>query len=494
MVPNLNNIQGDIWPRLAKKYETFLFFEILDMARFKKELGSFSKYITTAKAACETRGRLYSRKENGENNIVETISTNISLSAAGLARLGKTDLGDFIFKGGMYADMVTVGLDRDEEWHGEFKGSRGQIDGVFILAGSSEDTVNNWIIDVIKPKFADPTINGEPAASKFLFTQSGAVLNEYDVEHFGWKDGASQPLLKGLDDETTNTKGPGLIKPGYIILGEEGDTEPSPDWAKDGSFMVFRRLRQLVPEFTQWVVKQIGDQAKDGDKMKLGVISTLSSRLVGRWPDGAPLDLMPGPPEGQEDTYKGLPEDAPGQGEEHMALTNSNDFDFRDTQWQDRCPFASHIRKVRPRADRTNMDGTFDDTHAMIRRGISFGPLTTNQEKSVGVTTHDRGLLFVSYQANLHNGFRQVQNEWANKISFPPGKARHYDNKQPGLDPIIGQWAKDDDHSNYITMPRYDNPKKVEQWKLERSVIAEGGEYFFSPSISGIREICGVCA
>lgn len=119
---------------------------------------------------------------------------------------------------------------------------------------------------------------------------------------------------------------------------------------------------------------------------------------------------MPGPPKGEEDTYKGLPEDAPGQGEEHMKLTCSNDFDFRDVKWQDRCPFASHIRKVRPRADRLNLDGTFDDTHAMIRRGVSFGPLTTDLEKKTGVTLHDRGLLFVSYQANLHNGFRQVQN------------------------------------------------------------------------------------
>lgn len=54
-------------------------------------------------------------------------------------------------------------------------------------------------------------------------------------------------------------------------------------------------------------------------------------------------------------------------------------------------------------------EGTVDDTHAMIRRGISYGPLTDDVEKGGGVTLHDRGLLFVSYQANLHNGFRQVQ-------------------------------------------------------------------------------------
>lgn len=77
--------------------------------------------------------------------------------------------------------MVDVGLDRGEEWHGEFKGSRGQIHGVFIIAGSSEDTVNRSITG-LKSMFADPTKEGAPAATKFLFTQSGAVLNQYDVE------------------------------------------------------------------------------------------------------------------------------------------------------------------------------------------------------------------------------------------------------------------------------------------------------------------------
>jgi hypothetical protein len=41
-------------------------------------------------------------------------------------------------------------------------------------------------------------------------------------------------------------------------------------------------------------------------------------------------------------------------------------------------------------------------------------------------------------------------------------------------------------------MPRFDDPSVTEKWKLERCVIAEGGEYFFAPSISGIKDIIGV--
>jgi hypothetical protein len=76
----------------------------------------------------------------------------------------------------MYHDMVHDGLDRDAEWLGEFKGSRGQIDGVFTLAASSEDTVNNWMADGINPRFSKTV--------RWLFTQSGAVLNKYDIEQY----------------------------------------------------------------------------------------------------------------------------------------------------------------------------------------------------------------------------------------------------------------------------------------------------------------------
>jgi deferrochelatase/peroxidase EfeB len=45
----------------------------------------------------------------------------------------------------------------------------------------------------------------------------------------------------------------------------------------------------------------------------------------------------------------------------------------------------------------------------MLRRGIPYGPLTQNDEKAGGVSQHERGLLFVSYQSSITNGFRTVQ-------------------------------------------------------------------------------------
>jgi deferrochelatase/peroxidase EfeB len=49
------------------------------------------------------------------------------------------------------------------------------------------------------------------------------------------------------------------IEPGVILIGEQGD-EPDnnvtrPAWTKDGSFLVFRKLRQFVPEFNNFLAK-----------------------------------------------------------------------------------------------------------------------------------------------------------------------------------------------------------------------------------------------
>ena len=90
-----------------------------------------------------------------------------------------------------------------------------------------------------------------------------------------------------------------------------------------------------------------------------------------------------------------------------------NDFDY-DLLSQVKCPFAAHIRKTYPRNDLG--DESNDDPHRIIRRGIAFGPEVTPLEKASQKTHFDRGLLFVSLQANLQQGFQFLQ------------KSKHYPN------------------------------------------------------------------
>lgn len=49
------------------------------------------------------------------------------------------------------------------------------------------------------------------------------------------------------------------------------------------------------------------------------------------------------------------------------------------------------------------------DPHLILRRGIPFGPELTTEEKLTRRTKHERGLLFVSYQSDLSQGFSFLQ-------------------------------------------------------------------------------------
>jgi len=100
-------------------------------------------------------------------------------------------------------------------------------------------------------------------------------------------------------------------------------------------------------------------------------------------------------------TLPGTPVDESPHDDGNPDLHNSNNFDYRPIHKHDRCPFAAHTRKMRPRGD-------LDDDHAVIiRRGITYGDEVTPEEKACQKSDpdHDRGLLFVCYQSDINNGF-----------------------------------------------------------------------------------------
>lgn len=79
-----------------------------------------------------------------------------------------------------------------------------------------------------------------------------------------------------------------LVRQGIILLGREGDSDgtgvplPRPAWALDGSFLCFRYLSQLVPEFQGFV-----DQNNPAGAPK----DFFGSRLVGRWKSGTSVHI-----------------------------------------------------------------------------------------------------------------------------------------------------------------------------------------------------------
>jgi deferrochelatase/peroxidase EfeB len=112
---------------------------------------------------------------------------------------------------------------------------------------------------------------------KTITRADGAVRpdNEAGHEHFGFQDCLSQPPVIGFREPNAGEEPTGKlflcrcrllwnsniytdpIEPGVILISELGDQldVTRPTWAKDGSFMVFRKLRQFVPEFNYFLAK-----------------------------------------------------------------------------------------------------------------------------------------------------------------------------------------------------------------------------------------------
>lgn len=77
------------------------------------------------------------------------------------------------------------------------------------------------------------------------------------------------------------------MRQGITLLGRDGDAPGGttrPSWALDGSFLAFRYLLQLRPEFDEF-------KRKEAEKQKIDE-ELLGARLIGRWKSGtAPLVL-----------------------------------------------------------------------------------------------------------------------------------------------------------------------------------------------------------
>lgn len=177
-----------------------------------------------------------------------------------------------------------------------------------------------------------------------------------------------------------------------ILVGRKGDTITNrPSWALDGSFLAFRYLQQLVPEFNHFLTLNAPNV---NDPSVTNTADLLGARLTGRWKSGAPIQLTP---------LKDDPVLA-------ADPARNNVFTF-DLTSQEKCPYAAHVRKMNPRGDFAGIGDpkTLLDPHRVIRRGIQYGPEVTEHERKSNRTEQDRGLLFVCYQSNLTQGFQFLQ-------------------------------------------------------------------------------------
>jgi len=349
-----------------------------------------------------------------------------------------------------------------------------------------------------------------------IYEERGALLPG-DIEHFGFQDGISQPGVHGVVEVRGRDDGDGAIrpittrygvpsrngldygKPGQplawptqFLVGLRGpdglldDVEPA---LRNGSLMVFRRLRQDVAAFhaeTAAMARQLPDAPS---------AELLRARIVGRWPSGQPL-MRPtqGSPTEPESplaiNHFEYQTDVP-----ELRLTGSatEDGTRRTIPGADvgaeplrgvRCPIWAHVRKVNPRDLGTNLGGPFETLgFQMLRRGIPFGPVYDHTAPEAPVNHEERGLLFVSYQRSITDQFEKLNSNWMNSAIGPVAGGTDLLVGQR-LDPATGLHGPKDAELVAAAGAPAIRISAPAQW-----VVPTGGAYLFAPSISTITAL-----
>nr|WAW38288.1 DyP-type peroxidase [Chondrostereum purpureum] len=427
---------------MKKRKELFYFFSISDSAAFKTRLASdVNPLITSTQSLLDI-------------DTQPVTAVNIAFTQSGLTTLGITDdLNDALFKTGQASDASALGDPGRDNWVKAFDGTG--IHGLLILASDETSNIDDQLASL-------ESALGNSIKEVHRLQGAARPGPEEGHEHFGYMDGIGQPALNGFSVDVL--PGQALIDAGKFIVGATGDKRRTASWTTDGSFLAFRQLQQLVPEFNKF----LSDNALEVEGLtKEEGADLLGARMVGRWKSGAPLMLAP------------LRDDPTLAAAD---LNNNFDYTFTDANLpqltfkndQSRCPFSAHIRKTRPRADLQ------DTAHHIIRAGIPYGPEVTDAEASSGTSdiSLERGLAFVAYQSDIQQGFHFMQQAWANSVSFVFGK----NDTTPGFDPIVGANKGKPRSVSGLDVNNFDRDFTL----VTDFVVSRGGEYFFVPSISAL--------
>lgn len=306
------------------------------------------------------------------------------------------------------------------------------------------------------------------------------------IEHFGFRDGISQPVMRGTQRHSRGASDANTVNPGEFILGYQDNKDlfaPSPhlleyndpaqelplpadmlperfadfsdrrsdkrDLGRNGSFLVIRQLQQDVEGFWQnarakadKVAEERPDLAGEADA------DWVAAKIIGRWKSGAPLVREP---------------------KRTDAISDENDFLYgRDDAQGLRCPHGAHIRRSNPRESfNPDSQAALDiaNRHRILRRGRPY----IHDE---GGESEEKGLLFCCFNANIERQFEFVQQSWVNAPTF------HGLRREP--DPLMDPAGK-----GSYTIPTSNGPVQLSD--MQTYVTMKGGGYFFMPGRATLR-------
>jgi Dyp-type peroxidase family len=430
----LRNLQANILKGHGRDHVALVFLEIEDVPKARKYLRAFP--------VSDAHTQLLEARQFDATLSPGGVVRLVHLSQTGLAKLGhKSSFAQVQpFADGMASDTQVLDGGNTVGWQAEL---RKPIDVLLVLAYHHEVDFASMVGKLVGD------LEDDASGFKLRFVQQGRGYRNKDnegVEHFGYVDGRSQPLLLVSQIKKESTK---VYNPTAPLSQVLVDDPLSPGGF--GSFFVFRKLEQNVAGFKQ---------AEEALARKLGLVDPDDERagaqVVGRFEDGTPLTLHA--------SEQGVP-----------VL---NDFDYSGDANGSRCPFHAHIRKSNPRGSSPG-GPDFDKSVQMARRGITYGcRLQDPKSKEFIDQPNDGvGLLFMSYQSSIQDQFRFMQVHWVNDENFP--------HTGVGIDPVIGQGG----NLPQTWFPTYGSVQNPMPSLFKGFVTLKGGEYFYTPSVAGLKNV-----
>lgn len=514
-----DEIQGDSIAGFRKDFATFLFFEfdvsakaplqawiasMADRLAYADVVLPFNKAFRTMRLLLS--GNDPPLRATWMNLAFTNTGVNKLLEASDQQKLDPTFLAGAAAHASFVGDPSDGSAGDPRNWI--IGGPRTLFDGVLIIAADSEQDRDD-LVTLLMSEMQQIL----PAGTLAFHREDGNTRgNLRGHEHFGFKDGISQPGIRGL---VNHAKGPNVTQrildpsdplssqfaapgeplcwPGTFVLGypkkrpgsndpNQVVTDPVPPWMRNGSYIVYRRLRQDVLAFDAFFDLEARTLAGDPDYSGIPTVR-LKSLCVGRWPSGTPISRQP-----LLDGDLGLQNDIYAQNNvffdrDSVAPLYRPDLMLKPDTYPmaqadaggHTCPFASHIRKVNPRDDTTEQGkSTRTLEHRILRRGIPYGP--PYDPNIAGSDAIDRGLQFVCYQASIDDGFGFLMNQWVNNVDAP--------HTGGGVDPIIGNASAP---TNLLPSSGRIVPIPINK----RFVIATGAAYLYAPSRSALKRKFG---
>jgi Dyp-type peroxidase family len=404
----------------------------------------------------------------------------VAFSASGLRKLGLTagQLANFpvAFQHGSELRgriLGDVGLDAPERW--DWGNARRPVDALLLLYARTEPDLIAF--EAKLRGLAHAQFEGCHAVRMAPLPEEGLP-----VEPFGFKDGVSQPIIRGTRREHAAELGDQRVATGEMILGYEDGlaffpptplVEPSADplhllaetgyherptgprprnLGQDGTYLVVRQLEQHVNAFEAFL-KQAAACPEVRDAAPAGVACEewVAAKMVGRWRDGTSLVRHP--------TQPGT---AAGARPDNDFLFGLEDPDGL------RCPFGAHVRRANPRdsfdaGSQAQLEIT--DRHRILRVGRPYEP---------GNGREARGLFFMCINADIERQFEFVQQSWMRSPGFH--------NLDGEVDPIF---ARGGEGPAAMTIPTPHGPIALRGMADFVTLIGSG--YFFLPGRGALR-------